>query len=80
MESLQPPQKSPYYLLIILVLAFFMGWASLTFLRPMIIELGCSEIALKSSNFITNHNSPDIYRFSYENVKARCIEDSLKNR
>ncbi len=74
MESFYPPKKSNWYLVVFLIASSLIAWSFLTFLRPIVIESGCSEIAQQSSGYINKDEGNK--RFSYDNVKARCIEDS----
>jgi len=68
--------KENFYLLIIVGIASFIGWAFLTFLRPTIIESGCSEIAEKSNNRILSEEKVLDSKYSFENIYARCLEDA----
>lgn len=54
-------------------------WAIFMRFRPLILEASCSEIASSSSNIVKGAHTlyPDS---SFENVKSRCLEDSLKGK
>lgn len=70
--------KSAFYLLVIAISALTIGWVFVNYLRPQIIERGCSEMAEKSSNVLFKDQEHLDPKYNYENVKARCLEDSLK--
>lgn len=76
-DRYHPPKESKGYLLMFLLFATVFAWIILTYLRPTVIERGCSEIAESSSNILpikSKDNSP----YFFSNVKERCLEDSYK--
>ncbi len=50
MKAYDPPKRNSYLLLVLLLVATILAWASLTYLRPAIVDKGCTEIAVKSNN------------------------------
>ena len=70
--------KNILYLLIFAATAFTIGWLFVNYFRPQIIERGCSEMAEKSSDVLFKDQEHLDPKYNYENVKARCLEDSLK--
>jgi len=77
-NSYYPPKESKGYLVLFLLFASGLAWAILTFLRPVVIESGCAEIAKNSSN-IRPENSEDSFLFNFSSVKDHCLEDSYKH-
>lgn len=69
--------KSFLYLTIFTIFAIGIGWLFLYNSRPKIIEAGCAEIAEKSSDILFNNQEPFNPEYRYEQVKNRCIKESL---
>lgn len=69
--------KSFLYLFIFTAVAFAIGWLFLNITRPQLIEVGCAEIAQKSSNILFKKQEPLKPEYQYNQVKERCLEDSL---
>ena len=72
----EPEHKSHLYLLLVLIVAIFLGWSVYTQYRPMLIKASCSEIAASSSGFI--YKEKDIFEpsYSYESIKSKCMQDN----
>ncbi|OGM24012.1 hypothetical protein A2865_00470 [Candidatus Woesebacteria bacterium RIFCSPHIGHO2_01_FULL_39_17] len=73
----QPEHKSKVYFFILAAFASFIGWAFLTFYRPLVIKAGCSEIAAKTSSVIGSKNGELENYFSFDNEKNRCLEELM---
>ena len=70
--------NSTLYLFILGLVAALIGWAFLAYFRPILIEAGCSDIASKSSGFYNKDlKSLDDY-YSYDNLKAKCLQGTKK--
>ena len=72
--------KSILYLLIFAATAFTIGWLFINHFQPQIVERGCSEMAQKSSDILFEDQGNLDPKYKYDNVKARCLEDSLETR
>ena len=70
--------KSAFYFLLLVLFATALGFLFYNNYRPQIVERGCAEIAAQSSDLIFNNKKPNDPTYEYENVKQRCLEDSLK--
>lgn len=68
--------KGKLYLLIIAASAFLIGWAFNSFLKPAMIEAGCGQIASKSSVLYYKERSLVDPVYSYDNLKAKCLQDA----
>lgn len=70
--------KGLLYLILFILSASALGYLFFFHYRPQIIERGCAEIAAQSSDLIFKNKKPNDANYEYENVKQRCLEDSLK--
>ncbi len=72
----KPEKENKHYFLVICAVASLVGWAFFTYYRPIVVESSCSDIAATSSNlYLRKRDKLDPY-FTYENVKARCLEET----
>lgn len=72
----KPDRKSRIYLYVIFIVASLVGWFFFIYSKPLITETACSEIASKSTYFVSKRYQLDPEN-SYENIKSRCLEESL---
>ena len=66
------------YILIVLGLAVLLGRSVIIYYRPILFEAECSDIAAKSSGLRQKEVRVLAAEYSYESVKAKCLEDSKK--
>ena len=69
--------KSAFYFLLLILVALAIGFLFYGQYRPQIVERGCAEIAAQSSDLIFKNKKPNDAEYEFENVKQRCLEDSL---
>lgn len=69
--------KSILYLSILIATAVGLGIVFFTYFRPIIVEQGCAEIAQQSSDYLGNEERVNP-RFTFDNVKERCLQDALQ--
>lgn len=77
MKAYDPPKKTSYFLLVLLLIATILAWASLTYLRPAIVDKGCMEIAIKTNNLSRFDIEDNSSKYRLDNIKARCLDESL---
>ena len=72
----KPDKVSRTYLYIVFITASLIGWITFLYSRPLIVETACSEIASRSKTFSSKQMilNPDN---TYENLKLRCMNNSL---
>ena len=70
--------KGLLYLILFILSASALGYLFFFHYRPQIIERGCAEIAAQSSDYLFKGKNIDNSEYSYESVRLRCLEDSLK--
>jgi hypothetical protein len=58
----------------------FLSWGIFIYYSPIITETNCSEIASKSSSILTSENSKYYPSTDYDNIKAKCMEESFANK
>ncbi|KKQ35762.1 MAG: hypothetical protein US53_C0071G0004 [Candidatus Woesebacteria bacterium GW2011_GWA1_37_7] len=76
----ETPKKSKVYLFAVAAFASLIGWAYMNFYKPQVIEASCSEIAVKSSNLFRSNNNLLEPSYTYEYLKAKCMDDSFSSR
>lgn len=63
------------YMVIFLLIAGAFGWYAMTVFRPLTVEASCADIAQESSNILLSRQKLESY-YSFDNEKARCIEEA----
>ncbi len=72
----KPENNNTHYFLIVIATASLIAWAFFTYYKPIIIEASCSDIAEGSSGLYAKRKEIYDPRFTYENLKVRCIEEA----
>ena len=83
MDSINKPNtdhKSIMFLAVFAATASMIGWVFFTYLRPVVIEAGCSEIAEQSSGIFSNNRYEINDEYEYTNTKYNCIHSANANQ
>lgn len=68
--------RTELHFIILFVVASLMVWTYINYFNPVITEATCSDIAAASSNLRPDTKDIDP-GMTYENIKLRCIQESL---